>query len=246
MSLRALALLAAALLLAAAAPGATAPDTPGAALRALALERSGGDLGQLGVMITHGPDGPIERTISGEEFLALAAVAGERLARPQTENLVHSSAVGFGYHQPHLAARLGWPFCDYASFFAMYFGPPGSAIAHADRSPTGDIATQPVCGGFYGVTHTWSDITFDIRGLPGAWMCASALVGINVELPSTTPSAPCNVVGCISGNAALTSLSFFGIALDYALGNGNMVVIGHDRTEFPTCGPMPMPEAVIG
>lgn len=230
--------------LALASLGAPVPEAaeaePGllAQVRALALERSGGDLTRLGVQVTHGPEGAVEQPITGEEFLARVAFAAERGSGAQADDFVHAEAIGYAIQNTQLQQRLGWPFCDSGSMFAMHFGP-GSAIVHADRSPTGDVATSPICGGFYGATHTWSDITFDIRGMPGAYICGGAMIMMPPALPPLSQQGSCGwTVACFAGNAALTSLSFFGIRMEYVLMGSGYVVLGHDRTDGPACAPM--------
>lgn len=227
-------------------PAATPPeaDSPLAALRTLALDRSGGDLTRLGVMVTYGPEGPIERPITGEEFLALAADVFLRApGGADADHFVVPEAVGAGINQPQLAQRLGWPFCDNVSIFVQYIGPAGSAFTHvifAD-GPTIGVGTGPICGGFYGPTRLIADATIDAAGLGTILYgpCGAAMVMV-------PPTAHIGLlggyncgwdVGCFSGSAVMTSLNFFGIAIDYIIGSTGTIAMGSAGVDIERCVP---------
>lgn len=219
------------------APGATFSE----GLRALALERSGGDLTQLGVMVSIGPDGPVEAPISGEEFLARAAVAmGRAGTGPQADHAVVPGGYGIGISNPHVAQRLGWPFCDTVAMFVMYFGQPGSAIAEMVRAP-GPVGAGSSCG--MGASYLWSDVTFDARHLSVLFgpCIAAIVVGPLAERPvGLTGGYVCSgSLTCGAGSAAVMSLSFFGIALDIYTGNDGYVLSGDQAAVAlaPGCAP---------
>lgn len=219
-----------------------APEATGYAhLEALALERSGGDLDRQGTATAHGPDGAVERSITGRKFLAVARELFDRFAGPEADDVVFPpKVIGVGLEDPLVApltSRLGWPYCESVSILVVSQG--GSPLKHAipvETLPVGP-GSGPVCGGLYGPTEWWADVTFDVHDLSSErGICVSA--SVRVPPVGSLAGGPCGYqVACASGSGALQSYEFFGLGFVYFLGKVAIVVGGDQSMDASTCVP---------
>lgn len=204
-------------------------------VKAEALRVSGGDLSKIGgTMIQWGPGKTIvsETPVDGYQFLEFVSLATRHVDHG-TEAATPDGGIGFGVNDRTVAGRLGWPFCDYASIFQFYFGAPGSGIAKADSLGAAlPVSNGPICGGFYGPTQGWSDVTFDNSGLSVLISAGAAMVMVptggsssNVGVTGGYVFSPSSAMSA-HGNGALYSIGFFGLGFDYFLGGGNAISVG--------------------
>lgn len=198
-----------------------------------------------GTQVIWTANGPVEREITAEEFLA---IAGEVIGLAGDENFVGedqaggvgTGSVGCGSLSPAdpWAASCNspvWPFCDVASVFMIHSGAPGGSIIQDNAIPALSPAV-PVCGGFYGVTQSRT-ATLSSGAVTGVTLFCGA---VEVWLTPGTSSAAIGPGGyrCAAGigapmvfttattvgNSAKLAINF-GINLDYFLGAGNFVVL---------------------
>lgn len=204
-------------------------------LTSLALERSGGDLGRAGVAVQYTAQGPVERTITGHEFLTLAEPF---LARTAAEHVVSPwQAAAAGVNDRTIANRLGWPFCDYASMFVFYIGSLEEVIRHAELAPLNmPVANGPICDGWYGPTQTWQDVTF-VVGEDTPVISPLCVQGMLPMAPGVPGSGCGGTVACAAGTGALYAAHFFGLSFAYFLGGTAYVVLGSGQVDVPACAP---------
>lgn len=235
--------LAALALAAAAVPGAAPAAGEGGAyarLEALALERSGGDLGLAGTL--RGPMGV--ETISGHEFLALVQAATHRLGAPAPQADHAVAPESFGVGDQALSGASAWPFCDAASIFTYSFG-----AIQVTPNPTPvplPLGGANICGGTYGPTESYADVTFVVPEAGVLLACTAAQVMVGGDAPvGLLGGSDCTwSVACFSGEGMYYSAAFFGLHFDYVLGVRGTVVAGHEGMDLTACAPGLYPPGV--
>lgn len=188
-------------------------STPLDAFRAQMLQESNGDLTMMGTLTQYTPEGEITTQLSGEEIIAM--LENTILNMPTVAGPGKSGAIA---GSPNLAgAAPGWPFCDYASTFNIYFGgSPGSKFLTPRNAVAGGQGA--VCG--FGAS-AWAPIAMDTSS--NVFSCSAGMVA------KPNPSIPVGTQGgyfcgngqgaaVTEGTAAVLTLGFGSLRLDYFMG----------------------------
>lgn len=195
----------------------------------LLLAASGGDLHSLGAMSVWG-DGA-QLGMSGFQILDLlgASAGGAR-----TTDVVLPSK-GFAAGDADLNDQLQWPYCNAVGVYAYYFGGgSGRAITHAASVP---VEGAPLCGGAFGPTSFWTDVSFDLSNLQGPPSCA---IG-QVLAPRQVAIGPfggfsCGwKAACASGEGILGSVQYWSLSIDFFMGRRATAQMGFPGEPAPAC-----------
>jgi hypothetical protein len=200
----------------------------------------------MGVHIAWTPDGPVERSITADEFLdivqnVIRSAGG--LAPPQQPSLLTGSvAQGCGYPVGNAnnangvcMENLAWPFCDLASGFIFHGGAPGQAVlvnAFVPALVNVGPPPAPICGGGFGVARNYVLGVLTDSTVTGVLTYCGAVKHWKtpgpVDIPIANGGYKCDglansfTYASVSGTAALFSANFgAGLTLDYFLGGGN-------------------------
>lgn len=231
------ALLALAALLLLVPPAAPGAGTTGRSwldeVQALLHER-GGDLGDIGTLTTLTPEGPVVRAVRGHDVAAaLASALGA-----QAQSTVVPGTWGAGIDG--VGGDAGWPGCSPVFLYAIVLGDP-RAYYHATPSELDDLRTGPsACGGWWGATHAWKDITFDLRQGATVVACGGAVLLVEPSAGAAGPGTRCGWrLACFSGNAAVNFWGpGFGVHFLFALGQDGGIAMGGETLEPPTRPPL--------
>lgn len=218
-------------------PAGAQPTTLFEQVRERALADANGDLSKaMGTMTVYGPDGPVMRPITGNEWLDLVQYATRHVDQgvPAPVADANPGAAVTGVGVPFPASRLLlWPFCDTGSLFMLHASSDPSAITGSASVVPGGIPGPIVCFGGFGPANAWTQVRFNFAGKTpfglGGCMAASIITS------STTPVGftggyNCGrfSLGCAQGVGVLTRLVFGTLALDYFLGDGDVAQLDNN------------------
>lgn len=211
--------------LAAAPAGGDGVDGLESFLRSV-LRARGGDLGEDGTLTTLTPEGPVVQPMGREAFFA-------RLRHlPPPTGADHTILPGtWGFGERELAGSGGnFPSCTPVYLYALVQGNPIDYY-HANRSAldaTLPTSREPVCGGWYGGTWSWRDVTLDLRRGTAYFACAGAMLLVDPAVGVEADGTRCGwTEACFSGEAAVNFWGpGFGIHLLAVLGQVGGIALG--------------------
>lgn len=204
-------------------------------LRGLLRER-GGHLDGMGTLTTLTPDGPVTREVRNADVVAALLPA---LAPAGTDHIVVPGTWGVGEYK--LGTVLGG-FCAPVYLFAVVYGNPRDYYHATPSDLNGEIGRlyPKPCGGYWGHTDSWKDITINLHQGTSYGACGGAMLLIEPGAGAVGPGQRCGwKEACFSGDATANFWGpGFAIHILFALGQVGTIVMGNQHLpETPTYPP---------
>lgn len=167
---------------------------------------------------------------------ALRDSLGPLLAKVPRDAVLPTHGIGFG--DVGLSDLVAWPHCDAIYLVVAYFGIPGDALVHSVKLPVAPPAD--VCGGAFGPSAVWKDVSFTAPF--GRTLAACGRAQVLVAPPATPMEGLAGGTMCGWGAACASGIGTLlrvelshAITVDAFVASQATVAMGRAGSPGPAC-----------